>query len=69
MGLFNFKSAFARFGLVSIFISTLHFFEDAALVRLGRYTTINIWIAILAGIVFSICVAAIFKLPSVKRMM
>jgi ABC-type uncharacterized transport system permease subunit len=69
MGLFNFKSAFARFGLVSILISTLHFFEDAALVLLGRYTTVNIWIAILAGVIFSVCVAAIFKLPSIKRMM
>ena len=69
MELFDVKSKLAGFGLVSVVISTLHFFEDAALVILGRYTTINIWIAILAGVAFSICVAGIFKLPFVKRMM
>ncbi len=50
-------------------VSIMHFFEDAALVILGRYTSINIWVAILAGVLFSICVAGFFKLPFIKRMM
>ena len=68
MGLFDIKSKLAGFGLVSVVVSIMHFFEDAALVILGRYTSINIWVAIFAGVLFSICVAAIFKLQFVKRM-
>ncbi|MBH39236.1 MAG: hypothetical protein CL788_03455 [Chloroflexi bacterium] len=68
MGLFDIKSKLAGFGLVSVVVSIMHFFEDAALVILRRYITINIWVAILAGVLFSICVAAIFKLQFVKRM-
>ena len=69
MGLFDIKSKLAGFGLVSVVVSIMHFFEDAALVILGRYTSINIWVAILAGVLFSICVAGCFKLPFIKRMM
>ena len=68
MGLFDIKSKLAGFGLVSVVVSIMHFFEDAALVILRRYITINICVAILAGVLFSICVAAIFKLQFVKRM-
>ena len=69
MGLFDIKSKLAGFGLVSVVVSIMHFFEDAALVILGRYTSINIWVAILAGVLFSICVAGFFKFPFIKRMM
>ena len=69
MGLFDIKSKLAGFGLVSVLVSIMHFFEDAALVILGRYTSINIWVAILAGVLFSICVAGFFKLTFIKRMM
>ena len=68
MGLFDIKSKLAGFGLVSVVVSIMHFFEDAALAILRGYITINIWVAILAGVLFSICVAAIFKLQFVKRM-
>ena len=69
MGLFDIKSKLAGFGLVSVVVRIMLFFEDAALVILGRYTSINIWVAILAGVLFSICVAGFFKLPFIKRMM
>ena len=69
MGFFDIKSKLAGFGLVSVVVSIMHFFEDAALVILGRYTSINIWVAIFAVVLFSICVAGVFKLPFIKRMM
>jgi len=69
MGFFDIKSKLAGFGLVSVVVSIMHFFEDAALVILGRYTSINIWVATFAGVLFSICVAGVFKLPFIKRMM
>lgn len=67
MSIFHLKSGTAKFGLISILISVLHFFEDAALVLLGRYTSINIIIAVLAGILFSLSVAALLKLNIVKK--
>ena len=36
MGLFDIKSKLAGFGLVSVVVSIMHFFEDAALAILGR---------------------------------
>ena len=67
MSIFHLKYGTAKFGLISILISVLHFFEDAALVLLGRYTSINIIIAVLAGILFSLSVAALLKLNIVKK--
>ena len=67
MGRLDLKSRRAKFGLASLVISVLHFFEDAALVLLGRYTTINIWIAIAAGIIFSVSIAGLYNLKIIKR--
>ena len=66
MGLFHSHGA-AKFGLASILIGTLHFFEDMALVVAGRYTDVNIGIIILGGIIFSLCVAGIFRLNFIKK--
>ena len=67
MSKFHLKSRTAKFGLASLVISVLHFFEDAALVLLGRYTTIDIWIAIAAGIIFSVSIAGLYNLNIIKR--
>ena len=67
MSKFHLKSRTAKFGIASLVISVLHFFEDAALVLLGRYTTINIWIAIAAGIIFSVSIAGLYNLKIIKR--
>jgi len=67
MNRFHLKSRTAKFGLASLVISVLHFFEDAALVLLGRYTTIDIWIAIAAGIIFSVSIAGLYNLNIIKR--
>ena len=67
MGRLDLKSRMAKIGLASLVISVLHFFEDAALVLLGRYTTINIWIAIAAGIIFSVSIAGLYNLKIIKR--
>lgn len=66
MGLFHSHGA-AKFGIASILIGTLHFFEDMALVVAGRYTDVNIGIIILGGIIFSLCVAGMFRLNFIKK--
>jgi len=66
MGLFHSHSA-AKFGVASLIIGVLHFFEDFALVLVGRHTQIDIWIILLAGALFSLCIAGFFKLGIVKK--
>ena len=66
MGLFHSHSA-AKFGVASLVIGVLHFFEDFALILAGRHTDLNIWMILLAGALFSLCVAGLFKLKTVKK--
>ena len=66
MGFFHSHGA-AKFGITSLFIGVLHFFEDMALLFAGRYTEISLWIIILGGIVFSLCVAGMFRLNFIKK--
>ena len=66
MGLFHSHGA-AKFGIAASLIGTLHFFEDMALVVAGRYTDVNIGIIILGGIIFSLCVAGMFRLNFIKK--
>jgi len=66
MGLFHSHGA-AKFGVVSLIIGVLHFCEDFALILAGRYTNINIWMIVLAGALFSLCIAGFFKLRIVKK--
>lgn len=66
MGLFHSHGA-AKFGLASLLVGTLHFFEDMALVLAGRYTNVNIGIIIVGGIIFSLCVAGLFRLKFIRN--
>ena len=66
MGLFH-KHGVAKFGLASLIVGVLHFGEDLVLVLAGRHTNINIWMILVAGIAFSLCVAGFFKLRIVKK--
>ena len=66
MGLFHSHGA-AKFGLASLLIGILHFFEDMALVIAGRHTDINIGIIIVGGIIFSLCVAGMFRLNFIRK--
>ena len=52
----------------SIIVSVLHFFEDAILILLGRYTEVNILILFTATILFGFIVAAVAKMPAVHKM-
>ena len=58
--------AILSFGAI---VSVLHFFEDAALLLLGRYTEINIYILFVATIIFGMLVAAVAKIPWVDRLL
>jgi len=66
MGLFHSHGA-AKFGVVSVVVGVLHFFEDMALVFAGRHTDISVWMILIAGALFSLCVAGFFKLGVVKK--
>ena len=66
MGLFH-NHGVAKFGLTSLLIGILHFGEDMGLLFAGRYTDISLWIIILVGIIFSFCVAGMFRLNFIKR--
>jgi len=66
MGLFHSHGA-AKFGLVSLIVGVLHFFEDFALVLIGRHTDINIWMILLGGALFSLGIAGFFRLKTVKK--
>ena len=46
-------------------VSVLHFFEDAALIMLGRMTNVNIFILFAGTIIFSFVVAIVAKHPYV----
>ena len=67
MGLFHSHHGVAKFGVVSVIIGVLHFFEDFALVLIGRHTDIDIWMILLGGALFSLFVAGFFKLKTVKK--
>ena len=67
MGLFHSHGGAAKFGLASLLVGTLHFFEDMGLLFAGRYTDIRLWIIILGGIIFSLCVAGMFRLNFIKK--
>ena len=51
----------------TVIVSILHFFEDALLIMLGRYTEINILILFIATIAFGFVVAAVAKHPKVHK--
>ena len=49
-------------------VSVLHFFEDAALLVLGRYTEVNIYTLFIGTILFGFLVAAVAKIPWVHKL-
>lgn len=51
----------------TVIVSILHFFEDAMLILLGRYTEINIFMLFIATIAFGFVVAAVAKHPTVHK--
>ena len=51
----------------TVIVSILHFFEDAMLILLGRYTEINIYILFIATVAFGFVVAAVAKHPTVHK--
>ena len=51
----------------TLIVSVLHFFEDAALIILGRYTEINIFMLFIATIIFGFIVAAVAKHPKIHK--
>jgi len=56
-----------KFGSITIFVSALHFIEDAILVGLGRYTEVNFFILLLGTIIFGALIAWIARISKVKQ--
>tara|TARA_B100000029_G_scaffold484316_1_gene536373 strand:- start:868 stop:1101 length:234 start_codon:yes stop_codon:yes gene_type:complete len=53
--------------VIAALVSILHFFEDALLIILGRYTELNIFILFIATIAFGIAIAAIARISFVRK--
>tara|TARA_B100000676_G_scaffold311086_1_gene379741 strand:- start:2961 stop:3173 length:213 start_codon:yes stop_codon:yes gene_type:complete len=49
-------------------VSVLHFFEDAALILLGRMTDVNIFVLFGGTIIFSFVVAIVAKHPYIHKL-
>tara|TARA_R100000479_G_scaffold153291_1_gene89192 strand:- start:156 stop:401 length:246 start_codon:yes stop_codon:yes gene_type:complete len=56
-----------KFGSITIFVSALHFIEDAILVGLGRYTEVNFFVLLIGTIIFGALIAWIARRPKVKQ--
>ena len=56
-----------RMLIISSVVAGAHFFEDLALVLLGRYTEINIPILMVATILFGILIGGVSRNPKGKR--
>ena len=56
-----------KFLTISAEITILHFFEDFALIALGRYTDLNIFIIILASVTFGALLAGASRQKYIKQ--
>tara|TARA_R110002110_G_scaffold19421_2_gene80429 strand:- start:3409 stop:3597 length:189 start_codon:yes stop_codon:yes gene_type:complete len=56
-----------KFSYIATAVSILHFFEDAALIALGRYTEIHYWVLLIVTILFGLLIATIAREGHVKR--
>ena len=52
---------------IATLFSVLHFFHDAILVAIGRYTEINIIVILIATIIFGILLGLVVRIDSVKK--
>lgn len=56
-----------KIGLITIVLSLAHLLEDAALVVIGRYTTIDLWMILVGTFVFSFLVSVVARLKPVRK--
>lgn len=56
-----------KVGVITIVLSMAHVIEDLALVLVGRYTTIHIWMILVGTIGFSLLVGVVSRIPRVKK--
>ena len=52
---------------IATLFSVLHFFHDAILVAIGRYTEIHFMIILSATIIFGILIGFVARIDSVKK--
>ena len=52
---------------IATLFSVLHFFHDALLVAIGRYTEIHFMIILTATIIFGILIGFVARIDSVKK--
>ena len=56
-----------KVGIITLVLSMAHVIEDLALLLVGRYTTIHIWMILLGTVGFSLLVGVVARLPQVKK--
>jgi|TARA_R110002033_G_scaffold2394_10_gene16691 hypothetical protein len=58
---------FKKLVAISTVVSIAHFVEDLALVTIGRYTEVHLWIIAIGVISFSLFLGVISMHPRIKR--
>lgn len=56
-----------KIGIITVALTIIHMLEDMALVLIGRYTTIEVWMVLIGTLVFSLVIGLISRLPRVKK--
>ena len=56
-----------KLAVIAVIITVAHAVEDIALVAIGRFTTVEIWMLAIGTISFSIFIGLIARIPSVKK--
>ena len=58
-----------RMLIISGVVTGAHFFEDLALVILGRYTEVNLTVIMIGTVLFGLFLGGLARVPSIKRFM
>jgi len=56
-----------KIGLITLALSLAHLLEDAALVIIGRYTEVAIWMVLVGTLLFSFAVSVVARTKPVRK--
>ena len=56
-----------KIGLITLGLSLAHLLEDAALVIIGRYTEVAIWMVLVGTLLFSFAVSVVARTKRLRK--
>ena len=56
-----------KLAVIAVIITLAHTVEDVALVAIGRFTTVEIWMLAIGTVSFSIFIGLMARIPTVKK--